>query len=410
MADDDRPCQRDVRQLRERSMNERQLKDRSKPRRMNMRGMMGRSMSLHPPSGRRRRISPATMEATRIALAARAEYSREARDCKPLEKVAFLIVTKDGVEKLDELEMALFSIDHNRKQQIGSDSSRTNEQRSATKTQEDSTHDDDDLQRAAVGKHSDGVQSVNQQVKSPRIRLKSLRGDNLGSSPSTRCSEGRKGHQSMPLSTEADPSSLLGSSPNDRLSTEKISLTKERTEVRAEAIALRDIFSSSSNRWQRAPRPLVAWQETPSEDEDVTSPGGSRRSEQHRGLRNESSASIVRTASSSSRVYYVLRLAAAGAIMLTGSCAFIGSYVIGRREGWAVLGSTVMGLGCLLLVIGVCCYLANTHNRSHTGGAVGGRGGGGGGRSAEGVEIRVVDQRQLDKFMKMGVHVETLTI
>lgn len=375
---DDRPYRRD----------QGQTKDRSRPHRLNMREMIGRSMSLHP-SGRRR-ICPATMEATRLALAARAEYSR-ARVCKPLEKAAFLIVTKDGGERLDELEMAVINLDH-RKQQARSKSSRSEAQKSTRETK-DLTHDDQ--QRNAGGSDS----TDNQQMKSSRIRWKSTRVDDLGSS---RSSGRRHCHLSTSMSTEAEPYSLPGSPPDHRLSTEKVPSPEKRTEVISEDIALRDISSSSSVHLKRAPTASIAWQETPAlSSEDVTTAEG-RRPEAERGLWDESATPIIGASSSKASV---LRLAAAGAIMLTGSCAFVGSYVVGRRESWKVLGSTIMSLSCLLLVIGVCCYLANTQphsNRSNTGP--------GGCNGGSPVEIRVVDERQLAKFMKMGVHVETLTV
>jgi len=92
----------------------------------------------------------------------------------------------------------------------------------------------------------------------------------------------------------------------------------------------------------------------------------------------------------------VIKFAVAGVVMLAGTCAFVLSYIFGRGETWTLVGSSVMGVGSLLLVLGVCWYLSSTTAD--------------GGEGAGRVEIRVVDQIQLAKLIKKGACVQTVTV
>lgn len=86
-----------------------------------------------------------------------------------------------------------------------------------------------------------------------------------------------------------------------------------------------------------------------------------------------------------------------GVVMLAGTCAFFLSWILGRGEAWSLVGSTVMGVGALVVVLGVCWYLSITPTDGGEGGA---------GR----VEVRVVDQAQLATLIEKGVSVQTVTM
>lgn len=87
----------------------------------------------------------------------------------------------------------------------------------------------------------------------------------------------------------------------------------------------------------------------------------------------------------------VFEMVVAGLIVLAGMCTLLLSVVIGG-ETWTIVGSSCMGLGSLFLVIGVCWYLAKTKDAHED----------------EGLEVRVVDSRQLADLIKLGVQVRSV--
>lgn len=88
----------------------------------------------------------------------------------------------------------------------------------------------------------------------------------------------------------------------------------------------------------------------------------------------------------------VFEMVVAGLIVLAGMFTLLMSVLIGG-ETWTIVGSSSMGLGSLFLVIGVCWYLAKTKD-SH--------------EEEEGLEVRVVDARQLADLIKRGGQIRPL--
>lgn len=360
--------------------------ERPKSRRMDLQ-RISKSLSLNPS---RRKICPAAMEATRVALAARAEYSRR-RPQTSLEKAAFLIVTRDGDERLDELEMAVIH-----------DKSTTNQtttvHRSKSPRREPPERTNDSHpQRNSI---SDGTRKqLSDQDQRQRRRFSSADGDSHHHN-----SDGRRRHHhhrrcrgshsvlssSHPLSDPSSSASVTTLTTGaDDAATDDVTLADDNDD---DGGKIQD--NNSSVKLETAKVPPASERKRPRKSGEPRRLSSDRWPQIEGGWPRVSSR-VVGLSSSSSRAS-VLRFAAASVVMLTGTCAFVASYVVGRRETWTLVGSAITSISCLLLVIGVCCHLANTRDRS-----IG---------SPGSVEIRVVDQEQLAKIVRMGLRVEDVTI
>lgn len=68
----------------------------------------------------------------------------------------------------------------------------------------------------------------------------------------------------------------------------------------------------------------------------------------------------ITTTSANSKPVSPLSLVVAGLVMLTGTCAFLVSFALGRQGSWTLAASVVMGVGAVLVFSGLCWYLAHT--------------------------------------------------
>jgi hypothetical protein len=107
------------------------------------------------------------------------------------------------------------------------------------------------------------------------------------------------------------------------------------------------------------------------------------------------------SATQSSRKTPVIEMVTAGLLLSAGTVAMVLSVDVGGNGGkdgdqaWTVIGSSCMGLGSLLMVVGVCWYLAKTShlhgNDQATCGTL--------------HEVRV-DATQLEALVQRGYHVQ----
>lgn len=108
----------------------------------------------------------------------------------------------------------------------------------------------------------------------------------------------------------------------------------------------------------------------------------------------------ITTTSANSKPVSPVSLAIAGVVMLSGTCAFIVSFALGKHGNWTLAASVIMGMGAIAVFSGLCWYLAHTSappapvkDRNSNG---------------SGVEIKVVDRKQMDNLIKKGVCVESV--
>jgi len=304
-------------------------------------------------TGHTRRLSPATLEATRLALAARADYSKR-RSSRCLEKATFYIVTKDDEEKLDDLEMAVLINNSSRRESSG-------------------------VRPGTPGSHrSVGADSTGGAVGVWREPKRS---------PSATASISSGSHTNSPKRTPGQGHVHgHGHAQKLRLS----SFSSDAATPTVPASPMLRIFQGGGRKTSRVSADNDSFLDIP----DPYEPGRqSRTSEGGSALITDPDGGVKRTSGGKTSV---LKLAAAGVFMLSGTCAFIAAYVLARGETWTIVGSSVMGIGSLLVLVGICWYLASTQDRVGDGG--------------DPVEIKMVDQSQLARLIKKGACVETVTV
>ncbi|ESO08868.1 hypothetical protein HELRODRAFT_168786 [Helobdella robusta] len=114
----------------------------------------------------------------------------------------------------------------------------------------------------------------------------------------------------------------------------------------------------------------------------------------------------ITTTSANSKPVSPLSLVIAGLVMLSGTCAFLVSFALGRNGPWTLAASVVMGFGAIAVFSGLCWYLAHTSAPATDQSKI--RLFTSAGHPC-GVEIKVVDRRQLDDLIKKGACVETIS-
>ena len=321
-------------------------------------------------SGSGKRLSPATVEAARLALAARAEYSKR-RSSKSLEKAAFFIVTKEGEEpcRLDDLELAVL-LHKSSKEKSSRPSTPAAGSGKSIPTGLDDQNDTDARSTTSITPVGTPATPVSIASRSPKRKS----GGSSGS-----------GHTRSSSRRNKRISSMSSDASNDQ----------QLLHMETETLAPRNGERRRSQFSHRIGSVEIE-EQSPFERElngtgNGASPGAPNEAT------NEESELILKQALTSKPASFV-SLAIVGVIMLSGTCAFLLSYALGRGESWSLIGSSVMGVGCLFLLFGVCWYLANT-TRERT-------------RNLEGnnVEIRMIDSDQLARIIRKGTCVKTFTV
>ena len=105
----------------------------------------------------------------------------------------------------------------------------------------------------------------------------------------------------------------------------------------------------------------------------------------------------ITTTSANSKPVSPVSLAIAGVVMLSGTCAFVVSFALGKQGNWTLAASVIMGLGAVAVFCGLCWYLAHTSAPSAQKN-----------NNSNGLEIKVVDRKQLENLMKKGVCFESV--
>lgn len=312
------------------------------------------SVPASPLTGHTRRLSPATMEAARLALAARAEYSKR-RSSRCLEKAAFYIVTKDDEEKLDDLEMAVL-LNKSRRESSG-------------------------MRPGTPGSHrSVGTDSIGGAAGGWREPKRS---------PSATASISSGSHNNSPKRTPGQ------GHPHGQGHAHKLRLSSFSSDAATPTVPASPMLRIFQGGGRKTSRVSADNDSCAADHQDPYEPG--RQSRASEGCSALSGADpegggVKRTSGKTS----VVKLVVAGVFMLSGTCAFIAAYVLARGETWTIVGSSVMGIGSLLVLFGICWYLASTQDRIGDGG--------------DPVEIKMVDQSQLARLIKKGACVETVTV